>query len=217
MKQSTINKREKKTANRDAKTTRKAANKVEEKKNTPNNLLLGILIFGIILSMFVIGGCIKYFQKDATIESYLEKNKDTYAEMVLDDETTAYITAKRNNMNYKMVITTKDKDLIKEVEEYYGDSEDGRKNLKYLGAYYLSAIKPETRALFSDVHASIVINDEEIAKTYLTCYDADRIIAGTYYNGLEKQEKESVESSAVTDGAQTVELVTEDLTGDNND
>ena len=183
------NSKENKAIRREERAAHKNQTTKEEKSSKPNNVLLGVLIFGIIAAMFIVGHGIKYFQKEATIESFL-KSDETYAEQQLDSESTMRITAKRNKMNVELEVNTEDKKYIKEVEDYY-TGEDGTKNMKYFGAYQLSSIKPETRAIYADCHVSVKLNDEEIAKTDLTCFDADRIVNGTYYNDLEKDtEKE---------------------------
>ena len=45
-------KRIKKAERREAKAARKAANRIEEKKTTPNNALIALLIFGVVIAMF---------------------------------------------------------------------------------------------------------------------------------------------------------------------
>ena len=67
-------KRIKKAQRREAKAARKAANKIEEKKSRPNNALIALLIFGVLVGMFAFVLGYNYFSKPATIEKYIEKN-----------------------------------------------------------------------------------------------------------------------------------------------
>ena len=56
-------KRIKKAERREAKAARKAANKIEEKKTRPNNLLIGIMIFAVVVGMFAFVLGYNYFQQ----------------------------------------------------------------------------------------------------------------------------------------------------------
>ena len=56
-------KRIKKAERREAKAARKAANKIEEKKSRPNNLLIGLMIFGVVVGMFAFVLGYNYFSK----------------------------------------------------------------------------------------------------------------------------------------------------------
>lgn len=202
------NSKESKALRREERTSHKNRTVKEEKSSRPNNLLLGILIFGAIIAMFVVGWSLKYFQKDATIAKYL-KNNDTYSNMQMDEETTVDITAKRNKMDIKMNVTTENEDTINQIKEYY-EGEDGTKNLKYFGAYYLSSIKPETRAIFADANISLILNGKELASTYITCFDADRLMNGTYYpdDKEDAEEAEDAEDGEAeeADGNEAIEL-----------
>lgn len=205
-KQSTTNNRKKKAERRELKNQRKSSNKKEELKNSPNNLLLGLLIFGIIVLMFAVGHGIKYFQKEATLESYIEKNKDMYESTVMDEYTTLNISAKKNRMNMELVINSDDEAYIKEATDYY-TGEDGTKNLKYSIAYYLVPIKEETRALYSDGQMKVIVNDKEVASASITCFDADRLMNGTYYNDDEEIEAENPE----TEDGNVIKLDSDDI------
>ena len=68
IKASTEAKRQKKADRRDAKAARKEANKVEEKKSRPNNIILAIMIFGVLIIMFAFAGGYNYFSKPANVE-----------------------------------------------------------------------------------------------------------------------------------------------------
>ena len=67
IKASTEAKRQMKADRRDAKAARKEANRVEDKKTRPNNILLAILIFGVVLVMFGVSAGYNYFSKPANI------------------------------------------------------------------------------------------------------------------------------------------------------
>lgn len=205
-KQSTINNRKKKAERRELKAQKKSSNKKEEKKNSPNNLLLGLLIFGIIAALFLVGFGIKYFQKEATLESYIEKNKEMYESTEMDEYTTLNISAKKNHMTMELVVNTDDETYIKEVKDYY-TGEEGTKNLKYSIAYYLVPIKEETRAIYSDAKMKVILNDEEIASSTVTSYDADRLMNGTYYDDDEEIEAANPE----TEEGNVIELDSDDI------
>lgn len=87
-------KRIKKAERREAKAARKAANKIEEKKSRPNNLLIGVLIFGVVVGMFAFVLGYNYFSKPATIAKYIEKNggEEAFGNMQIDEYTTADVT-----------------------------------------------------------------------------------------------------------------------------
>lgn len=167
-------KRQKKKERREAKAERKARNRVEEKKSRPNNILLTLLIFGLIAVIFGGVKAYDYFQKDASIESYLKANKDTYGAIALDDFSKVNLTAKKNAMKVELEITAKDEfaDMYKEA---YGGKE-GKEQAEYLGAAYLTDIKPQTRAVKADVTSTITLNGEELQKEHLTYREAKKVL-----------------------------------------
>ena len=166
-------KRIKKTERREAKAARKAANKIEEKKTRPNNLLIGLMIFGVVIGMFAFVLGYNYFSKPATIEKYIEKNggKDSFSGMQLDELTTADVTAEGNSMKITFTAKTDDKELSSTIREYYS-GDDGKEMLEYYAEQMLTSIKPQTRAFSADVKAVFNLNDEEINSVEMTYKEA---------------------------------------------
>lgn len=193
MKASTAAKREKKKAGREAKAARKAANRVEEKKSRPNNIILTILIFGVIIGMFAFITGYNYFSKEKSIETYLANNggEDTYGSMAIDLNTTANITAENNSMTIKLDTTAEDEEDAKDFEEFYM-SEDGEKQLKYLGAYFLGGIKPNTRGFSGDATIIANVNDKEVATAEITYKEAKDILE----NGFGDEDEDADEADA---------------------
>lgn len=178
---------QKKKERREAKAARKEANRVEEEKSRPNNLLLGILIFGVLIGMFAFVTGYKYFSKPASIEKYLEESggEETYGDLQWDNYTHAKITAKGNSMNIALTADTEEEEAIKELKEYYG-GEDGKENLLDLAAYFLSNMKPEARGFGADATVSMKLNGEELNSVKLTYSEAKK--------RLKEQEKEAAEA-----------------------
>lgn len=179
---------QKKKERREAKAARKEANRVEEEKSRPNNLLLGILIFGVLIGMFAFVTGYKYFSKPASIEKYLEESggEETYGDLQWDNYTHANITAKGNSMNIALTADTEEEEAIKELKEYYG-GEDGKENLLDLAAYFLSNMKPEARGFGADATVSMKLNGEELNSVKLTYSEAKK--------RLKEQEKEAEEAA----------------------
>lgn len=190
VKASTAAKREKKRAGREAKAARKAANQVEEKKSRPNNIVLTIMIFGVLILMFAFVTGYNYFSKAASIEKYIEDNggEDSYGSVAIDEFTTANITAEKNSM--KIVFDTEvDDDLKEDYVDFY-TSEIGEQQLKYVAAYYLGGIKPNTRGFSGDVTITANVNGEEAATESLTYKEAKDILE----NGFEDESDEDADA-----------------------
>ena len=85
-KASTAANREKKRVRREAKAARKAPNLIEEKKSRPNNALIALMIFGVLVGMFAFVLGYNYFSKPATIAKYIEENggEEVYGSIQLD-------------------------------------------------------------------------------------------------------------------------------------
>ena len=100
IKASTEAKRQKKADRRDAKAARKEANKVEEKKSRPNNIILALMIFGVLIIMFAFAGGYNYFSKPATIEKYMKDNGmlEMYKEVPMSEHTTLKLDAEDNTI-----------------------------------------------------------------------------------------------------------------------
>ena len=115
---STERKRKIKAERREAKAARKEANRVEEKKKRPSNLLLAILIFGVLIGMFAFVGGYNYFSKPASIEAYFDETgmADMYTNAQYDEHST--ITVRADGNTIKMLIKV-DEDIEDEhLEEY---------------------------------------------------------------------------------------------------
>lgn len=166
-------KRIKKAERREAKAARKAANKIEEKKSRPNNALIALLIFGVVIGMFAFVLGYNYFSKPATIAKYIEKNggEEAFGAMQIDAYTTANITADGNSMSIALTAETDDETAIDQIKEYYG-GDDGKEQLEYLTSYFLTGIKPQTRAFSADAKTTITLNGEELNSVEMTYKEA---------------------------------------------
>lgn len=170
-------KRIKKTERREAKAARKAANKIEEKKSRPNNALIAILIFGVVVGMFAFVLGYNYFSKPANIAKYIEANggEESFGSIAIDEYTNAAITADKNSMKIALTATVDDKDTEKIIRDYYsGDS--GKEQLESLAAYFLTGIKPQTRAFSADATITVTVNGEEVNKAELTYKEAKELM-----------------------------------------
>ena len=205
-------KRIKKAERREAKAARKAANKIEEKKSRPNNALIALLIFGVVVAMFAFVIGYNYFSKPATIAKYIEKNggEEAYGNMQLDAYTTANITADGNSMSIVMTVDGSDENIAKMVKEYY-EGEDGEEQVKQIAAYFLTNIKPQTRAFSADVKATLSVGDEELQSVEMTYKDAKK-----YLEDLEKEAEEEAADDA-DDAADEAADAAEDTADDTAD
>ena len=118
LKASTEAKRQKKAERRDAKAARKEANKVEEKKSRPNNIVLALLIFGVLIIMFAFAGGYNYFSKPATIEKYMTDNgiDQMYSGVPVTEHTTMTLKADKNTVKIWLNIAEDAPDS--ELEQY---------------------------------------------------------------------------------------------------
>jgi hypothetical protein len=201
LKASTAAKRAKKAERREAKASRKEANIVEEKRNRPNNLLLAILIFGVLIGMFAFVKGYNYYKLEPSIQSYIKNNggKDTYGSMMVDEHTTAAVTAKKNNM--KIVLTCEPHEgEEKEYTDYY-KGEDGTDQLKYISAYMLTTIKPECRGFSANVNASVTVAGEQVNKVSMTYNEAKKYLEEQEKKAQEEQEKAKQESKTESNTA----------------
>lgn len=181
-------KRIKKAERREAKAARKAANKIEEKKSRPNNALIALLIFGVVVGMFAFVLGYNYFSKPATIAKYIEENggEETYGTMQIDAFTTANITADGNSMNIVLTAEADDETIADQIKDYYS-GDDGKEQLEYIAAYFLTNIKPQTRAFSADAKASISLNGEELNSIDMTFKEAKEM--------MEEEEEEAEEAA----------------------
>ena len=137
LKASTEAKRQKKAERRDAKAARKEANKVEEKKSRPNNIVLALLIFGVLIIMFAFAGGYNYFSKPATIEKYMTDNgiDQMYSGVPVTEHTTMTLKADKNTVKIWLNIAEDAPDS--ELEQYKG--EDGTKTRALSGTVKIKA------------------------------------------------------------------------------
>ena len=199
-------KRIKKAERREAKAARKAANLIEEKKSRPNNALIALMIFGVLVGMFAFVLGYNYFSKPATIAKYIEENggEEVYGSIQLDMYSTASITADGNSM--KIDMTVNDIEGLEGAAEEYYKSEDGAEQLKQTAAYVLTTIKPETRAFSADVTAVVKSGDEELQSVKMTYKEAK--------DYLEELEKKAEEESEAAEDAGDAEAPAEEETAE---
>ena len=205
---STENKRKKKAERRDAKAARKAANKVEEKKSRPNNVLLAILIFGVLIGMFAFVGGYNYFSKPASIEKYMEDNggDDLYGNFMVDTYTTAKLKADGNTL--KIFMTVAD-DAPEDVVENY-KSDDGTDDVKYIAAYFLTQFKPETRGFTGTVKAVVKQGDERLNYVKMSYREAKKYLKEEEKKAQEEAEQEEAEEEESEDAADDASAEEED-------
>ena len=184
---STENNRKKKAERREAKAARKEANMVEEKKRRPNNGLIALLIFGVLIGMFAFIWGYNYFQKAESIEKYMEDNgmAELYSRFAIDEYTTAAVKAEGNTI--KIVIKIADNAPKDAVSKYKG--KEGEKNLKDIGAYYLTAFKPETRGFGGEAKILAKQGEKRINHVKMTYREAKK-----YVKDAEKKAKEEAEN-----------------------
>lgn len=202
MKESTKNNRLKKEERRNAKALKKAKNTKIEKKSNPNNLLIFLLCVLVIGGVF--GGVLihKWYQKDATIESFLsQEDNSQLAEMQLDEYSTMTMDAKKNDVNLTVSIDTSNmkKDEVKEVKENW-NGEDAQKYVKYMASYYLTYMKSNTRALNASVTYDIKIDDESIKSEKLTYRQAKKFMKE------QSEEATTTEEEPIQEETQEIEL-----------
>lgn len=166
-------KRQRKIDNREAKAARKAKNKVEESQKRPNNLVIFIMIFGVLVVMFGFIWGYNYFSKEASIETYIESmgGKDAFGSIAVDENTTISIEAVKNDMT----VTINIEDMSKKDAEKAYAGEDGDKQMKFIGAYYLTAMKPNTRAFSAKADVVANLDGNEFNKVTVKYKDAKKI------------------------------------------
>lgn len=171
---STEAKRKKKADRREAKAARKEANKVEEKKKRPNNLILAILIFGVLIGMFAFVGAYNYFSKPANLEKYVNDNgiADMYNNAAVSEYTTLTLKAEKNTL--KMWLIVAEDAPQEEVDQYSGD--EGKELLEEWGAYYLTSMKPLVRGGSAEVKIKAKQGDETLNYVRLSYKEAKKML-----------------------------------------
>lgn len=165
-------KRQKKIDNRETKAARKARNMDAEKQKRPSNAVIALLIFGVLIVMFGFAWGYNYFSKEASIQTYIENNggEDAFSNIQVDEKTIMSVSAKDNDITVNL-------DMVAEESADEADfytSEEGEAYLKYIGAYYLSSMKPETRAVSANADVIININGEKVKSVSLKYSEAEK-------------------------------------------
>ena len=199
--------RKKKAERREAKAARKEANKVEEKKKRPNNGVLAILIFGVLIGMFVFVGAYNHFSKPANIEKYMEENNmaDMYTDAPVDEYTTVTMKADKNTLKIWLKIA---EDAPEEVVEQY-QGEDGTKLLKQWGAYYLTSFKPLARGFGAEVKVKAKQGDESVNYVRMSYKEAEKFL-----EEAQKEAEEEAEEAEEASGDAAEDTEAEDAAGD---
>jgi acyl-CoA thioesterase len=203
IKASTEAKRQKKADRRDAKAARKEANKVEEKKSRPNNIILAIMIFGVLIIMFAFAGGYNYFSKPANVEKYVTDNAidQMYKKTPITEHSTMTLKAEKNTLKIWVNI---DEDAPEdEVKQYQG--EDGTDTLKNMGSYFLTSIKPQTRALSANVKVKVKQGDETINYVEMSYKEAKKYIEDAQKEAEESADKDADEADSDADAGADAE------------
>ncbi len=203
IKASTEAKRQKKADRRDAKAARKEANKVEEKKSRPNNIILAIMIFGVLIIMFAFAGGYNYFSKPANVEKYVADNAidQMYKKTPITEHSTMTLKAEKNTL--KIWINIDEDAPEDEVKQYQG--EDGTDTLKNMGSYFLTSIKPQTRALSANVKLKVKQGDETINYVEMSYKEAKKYIEDAQKEAEESADKDADEADSDADAGTDAE------------
>lgn len=191
---STEAKRKKKADRREAKAARKEANKVEENKKRPNNKVLAILIFGVLIGMFAFVGLYNHFSKPANIEKYLEENgmADLYKDAAVDNYTTMTMKADKNTLKIWLKIAEDAPEEV--VEQYTGD--EGTELIKQWGAYYLTSLRPLARGTGAEVKVKVKQGDESVNYVRMSYKEAKKFIEEAQKEAEEEAEEASDDAEA---------------------
>ena len=198
---STEAKRKKKAERREAKAARKEANKVEEKKRRPNNGLLALMIFGVLIVMFAFVGLYNYFSKPASIEKYMDENGITemYTDIAVDEYTTLKMRADGNDL--KMLFTVAEDAPEEALKQYQGD--DGKEMLENMGASFLTSMKPETQGFGGSVKVGVKQGDKTINYVKLSYSEAKKVIKEAEEEEEDADEAADDAEDAAEDAAET--------------
>lgn len=172
----TERKRAEKAARREAKAARKEANVVEEKKSKISNGVLALMIFGVLVAMFAFVWGYNYFSKDASIEEYIANNggKDAYGSIALDENRTANITSKGNDMT--IAIDVKSAEDVENTQAAYYKKDTAKDELEYVAAYFLQTIKPNVRGFSATAKCVVKIDGKKAATVKVKYKDVEDIM-----------------------------------------
>lgn len=207
--------RAEKAALRDAKEDRKAAYSEEQKKAKLSNLVLAIIIFGTLFLMFIIPWGYNYFQKDASIEAYINNRggATAFQGIQIDKNKVAALSADGNQLY--VTITDSSKNTEKEIKYYKGD--DGQEEMKFISSYFLSIIRPDVRGFTASAVCTANVGKKKAAELTVRYSQVEEILAkrgitpDDLYNQQKQQEQEAQQQQSET--IQTDEngnIVTED-------
>ena len=208
MKASTEANRRKKAERREAKAARKEANKIEEKKKRPSNLVLAILIFGVVIGMFAFVRGYNYFSKPASIEKYLDEQgiAEMYDDIAVSEYTTLKVRADDNTL--KILFTVAEDAPEEELAQYTGD--EGTDYLKQMGASFLTSVKPETRAFGGTVKVGVKQGDETVNYVKMSYKEAkDYVEEAEEEAEADAEEAEDATEDAAEDSADAEEAETD--------
>ena len=162
--------------------------------------MLAVMIFGVLIIMFAFAGGYNYFSKPATIEKYVTDNgvDQMYDDIAVSAHTTMKLRAEKNTLKIWLNI---DEDAPQdEIDLYKG--EDGTKTLKNMGAYFLTSMKPATRALSGKVKIKARQGDESVNYVKMSYSEAKR--------DIKEAQKEAEEEADSADDAEAGEEAGED-------
>lgn len=187
--------RAEKAAMREAKEDRKSAYTEEQKKAKLSNLVLAIMIFGVLFLMFIIPWGYNYFQKDASIEAYINNRGGAAAfqGIQIDKNKVAALSADGNKMYVTITDSTKDTD--KETKYYKG--KDGQSEMEFISAYFLAIIRPDVRGVTASAVCTANVGDKKAAEMTVKYSQIEDILAkrGITPDDLYKQQKQQEEEA----------------------
>ena len=151
-----------------------------------------LLIFGVLIIMFAFAGGYNYFSKPATIEKYMTDNgiDQMYSGVPVTEHTTMTLKADKNTVKIWLNIAEDAPDS--ELEQYKG--EDGTKTLKNMGAYFLTSMKPQTRALSGTVKIKAKQGDETVNYVKMSYSEAKK-----FAKEAQKEAEEGIDTDAEED------------------
>ena len=113
-------------------------------------------------------------------------------------------------MTITLTSESDDDDLTDMIKEYYG-GEDGKDQIDYITAYFLTTMKPETRAFSADAKTVYMLNGEEINSTEMTYKEAKDYIENLEDEQEDADDVDGADEDASEDAADAAEDVAEDV------